>query len=146
MNQHRRNAVQEIRMLYAALTGGMVFFILISLMIDFLGLMIPGYKISQIGRFLLISNLVALLILAFAFGYFKRQIGIIRKKELSQRFEQYKVSTLIRAAAIESAVFLFLIFYIYTSSFIFLIEALLVFSLILFLYPSNNRISKDIDV
>ena len=146
MNQQRRNAIKEIRMLYAALIGGMVFFILISLMIDFLAVVIPGYERTKVGWYLVVSNLVALLIIAFALGYFKRQIGIIRKKDLSQRFEPYKVSTLIRAAAIESAVFLFLIFYIYTSSFIFLIEALLVFSLILFLYPSNKRISNDIDV
>lgn len=145
MNQHSENIIKELRMLYSVLVAGMVFFILLSLMIDFLGMLVPEYDTESATWFLIISNVAAVLILGFAFGYFKRQLPLIREKALSHRLEQYKVASLIRAAAIESAVFLFLIFYIYTSSAAFLAEALLVFLLIVYFFPNNKRISKDID-
>lgn len=145
MTEKQKRLIKDIKVLFLSLCMGVSFFLLVSLAIAYLEIINPAANPESLIRTGIIANLVAFLVISFGLSFFKRQMQSIRRADPIKKLEKYKTITLIRAASIETAAFVFMILFIYTGAWYLLIEAAAVFAYLLFLFPNEKRISGDLE-
>lgn len=144
MKEKESRLIKDIKLLYSALCMGVSFFLLVSLAIAYLEIIIPIREPARVVWTGIIANLVAFLAISFGLIFFSRQLQLIRPANTIEKLERYKTLTLIRAASIETASFVFMILFIYTGAWYLLLEAVVVFAFLLYLFPHEKRIFSDL--
>ena len=147
MEQNPQQELRSMKIVYIALVMGVAFFILITIYLNqsvggFMGESEETEGFNNI--YLLVANIMAIGSIMGGILIFSKRIKNIKKFQLSEKLKKYRELMIIRAATIEGAAFLFIVGFMLTGSNIFLFEAIAVLFLLVFFFPTNNRIVNEI--
>lgn len=148
MKPNLKQDLRSIRIVHAGLLLGIFFFLIITAYLNHSlggGFLEDGDEPGEFSIMLLIVfNVLFIGSVTGGLIVFGKKIKNIEKLELSEKLKKFREASLVRAATIEGAAFMFIVGFMITGVFIFFYEALVVLLLLLFYFPTNNRIAKEI--
>lgn len=147
MEQNLQQELKSMKIIHIALVTGVAFLILISIFLNqSMGdIMIESKENEGFKNiFLLVANILSFGSILAGIMISNKKIQDIEGFQLSEELKKYREVIIIRAATIEGAAFLFIIGFILTGSNIFLLEGIAVLILMLFFFPTKNRIVNKI--
>jgi hypothetical protein len=138
------NDLKAIRILYFAMLTGQVLFALIVTILVETGILSNGnHSLTP----LLLDALIVIAtvtILASVFLFRKRLSDLNPEEELGKKLEKYRAALIIRCALCELPVLFAIIAYFITTNRSFLWIVILLISNFLLIYPSRNKITRQL--
>ncbi len=139
------NYFKSIKIIHLALVTGVVFFALISILLQAKGFGTVGQEIDNV---LLIVVPIFVLAGIFASNFvFKKKLSEVRKKSnLKEKMEEYQSALIIKLALIEGPSFFAVITYLLTDNYIYLgLTAILIIVFIIYA-PNKTKFITDLEL
>ncbi len=146
MTPQIQQILRTVKTVHLGLVLGVLLFILIS---AFLVSETGGFvnDDDEFGTMLLIAaNVMAFPSIAFGLVIFKNRLKNIDDQSLLQKLETYRAAAIVRSATLEGPAFFFIVGYMLTGYFVFVVEAVAALLLLLFFFPGNGRIAREIRI
>ena len=96
--------------------------------------------------FLIAANIIGIPAVIGGLYFFKKITANIRDSEIEDKLSKFRTGMIIRAAATEGAGFIFIVGYLISNSSIFLIEVIITLAVMVYFFPTNERLSKEMDI
>jgi hypothetical protein len=144
--ESKANDLRAIQILYKALLVGQILFAAIALFVVESGRF--TLHNAELGNILLI---VAVILsvggVAFSYSLFEKRMEIVKQQnDLSSKLEGYRAALIMQLGLSEFPALLAIIFYFITGNHAFLIIIILLLVNFLNLYPSRNKIVKQLEL
>jgi hypothetical protein len=139
--------LKSIRIIYTALIIGTASFLAVTIVLKYMGHQgsIEG-DLMTYQVFQLLSFIVGISSIGGGIFIFNKKIKAIQSTDISEKLAQYRTAMIIRAAAIESASFFFIVgFFLFHVDF-FIIATLIGLGILAFFFPTNSRIAKELGI
>ena len=94
---------------------------------------------------MIVSNFMAVVSISSGAIIFKRRIKDIEALDLYEKLTKYRAALTIKVGTIQGSTFFFIVSFMLTGSNVFLLESIVGFLLITFLFPKKIRIAKEIN-
>jgi hypothetical protein len=141
-----KKELKSIKIVHVGLMTGVFVFIVFSVYLNQLAGSFAFEEDSvETKLFMVISNVMAVFSISSGIFIFKKRIKDIGTLDLFEKLTKYREAMIIRTATIEGATFFFIVCFMLSGSNIFLLESIVGFLLITFLFPTNFRIAKEIE-
>jgi len=146
MEKQTPTQFQALRMLYMSLIAGIIAFTLIS------AYMVYEEKIEAIIEpdmrqiVLLIFSGLALIMVVFAFYFFRKKLDSIRDLPIDSRMEKYRAAAIVRWAMIEFPVMLALIIYLLSREQLFFFLSAILLGIFITVRPSKTAVARDLGI
>jgi len=139
------NYIKSLKIVHIALVLGIVFFALISILLQSKGFGDLGEEIKNI-LLILVPIFVAFGILASRF-IFKQRIKTIDKSfSLKKKLENYRSALILKFALIEAPSFFAIVSYLLTGDYIFLVLVVILIVVFIFYTPSLTKSINDLEL
>lgn len=137
--------LKSIKIIYAAPLFGTIFFLILAsvLVYKINGPFQPEDRFFE-KLLLSISILMAIVSIPSGLYIFKKRTSQIEKLNVKEKIETYRSAMILRAATMEGSCFFFIICFLLQGSNIFFLLSMSVISLMLYFFPTNNRIAEEI--
>lgn len=136
---------KSIKIVHIALVVGIVFFTLVSILLQIKGFGTVGQEIDNV--LLIVVPIFALIGIFASTLVFKNKLNGIRKKSsLKEKMEEYRSALIIKFALIEGPSFFVVVSYLLTGNYIYL--GILVILIIVFLIytPNKTKFINDLEL
>ena len=144
MEQTNKQFLKTLRIVHGALIIGLINFLVISVIFNNL----DGEPIlvdkTLSTNILLAFNVLALSAIVVGTTISRKRISNLNELSLQEKMEKYRSITVLRSAFFEGAGFLFTVGYFILASQAFLLEALSVLLIMIFLFPTKDRVFKEL--
>ena len=136
--------LKSIKIIYAALIAGVLFFLIIAVVLIQLSGPFGGGDKSFEKLILSISLLVTIASILSGLYIFKKRTLQIEELGLSEKIETYRSAMIVRAATMEGSGFLFIVFFLIQGSNVFFLLSMSIICLMLYFFPTNIRLSNEL--
>ncbi|MBS1598265.1 MAG: hypothetical protein JST75_08565 [Bacteroidetes bacterium] len=144
--ESKANDLKTIQILYKALLAGQLIFAAIITFLVTTG-RAPSQSTSASNVFLIVAVVVALACIPAGYILFRQRIEVVKQQnDFSAKLEGYRASLILQLGLSEMPALLAIIMYFMTSNQSFLILLVLLFVNFLNLYPSRNKIVKQLEL
>lgn len=134
----------SLKIIYAALMAGIIFFLAVSLFLNYTaGAFIPGDK--QLMQVLLAVSVV-LAVSAITAGIYiagKKIREIPPMDSPEERLENYRSAMIIRAATMEGPAFFFIVCNLLFANYLFIIGAAVCLAVMAVYFPTTSRLERE---
>lgn len=135
--------LRAIRIVYAALMSGVLFFFISGLFIILqIGPLFDGDKFLE-QLFLIVSTSFAVVGIPSGILIFKKRISGIENLDFDEKISVYRSAMILRASILEGLGFLFLICFMQTGSKILAVEIVIILALMSFYFPTDSRLAEE---
>jgi len=144
MENNLKQDLKSLKIVHSGLILGVLFFIVISI---YLNLTVGAFATEDpnFTMYLLIAaNIFSIAAILAGQFIFRKKIRSINKKETSNKLADYRSAMIVRSATFEGPCFFFIVGFMLTGSWVFLIEATAGLLLMTMFYPTNNRIANEL--
>ncbi len=146
MSTNLKQDLKSIKIIHTAFMLGVFFFLIISVYINTVVGNFAFDPNSFESKLLFIaSNVLGIISITAGAVVFKQRMKDIEAFDLLGKIQKYREASIIRSATIESTTFFFIVCFLLSGSYIFIAEAIAGFAILGFFYPTNDRISKEIN-
>jgi hypothetical protein len=145
MDQNLTQQLKSLKTVHIALMSGVLLFLFIAIYINQAE---GGFvrDVSLMNIFLIASNAMSIISITGGLFVFNKRIKDVKLGEtLFVKLTKYRDVMIIRSATLEASSFFFVVCFFLFGSTVFLIEAIAGLALLLFFFPTNYRIAKEID-
>jgi len=144
MDHNIKQQLKSIKIVYLALVLGVFFFIIVAiLLINENGAFISVDE-QNMPLYIVIANVSAFAGIFSGIILFKKKMQSVKKLELYEKINIFRIAVIMRGALMESPCFLFAVGYLLSGSSVFLIEAVAGLLLMIFFFPTNSRIAQEV--
>ena len=144
MEPHIKKEIKSIKNIHLGLIIGVLVFILSSSFLIYSQGSLAGDDKEMYNVMLLFGNISAIAAIIGGTIIFKNKMSEIESKDISDKIFIYRSASVIRAALIEGVSFFFITSYMLEGSSVFLYEAVTCLFILVYFFPTNERISKEI--
>lgn len=147
MEEHVKQTIKSLQIIYGALVIGVALFIVVTVYLNMIEGGLGTEFENDIKNILLIAGtIIGFCAVAAGMYIFNMRMKGIEDLDTGDKIIKYRSSMIFRAAAIEGAAFIFIVFYLITASNIILAEAIIVFAVLAYFFPSKERLSKEMHI
>ena len=144
MEQELKNEIKALKRVHIGLISGVLLFIILSIYLNYIGGSFAFESDSNETKlFMIVSIVLAIGSISGGLIVFKKRIKNIASFNLIDKITKYREAAIIRVATIEGATFFFIVCFMLSGNYIFLVEAIGGFLFMLALFPTNYRIAKE---
>lgn len=136
---------KSLKIVHIALVIGVVFFALISILLQIKGFGTVDQEINN-GLLLIVSIFTVFGILGSNLIFKKKLSGIREKSSLKEKMEEYRSALIFKLALIEGPTFFSVIAYLLTGNYIFLGMVLILIIVFLIYTPKQSKFINDLEL
>lgn len=136
---------KSLKIVHIALVMGVVFFALISVLLQIKGFGTVGQEINN-GLLLVVPTFALIGIFASNFVFKKKLNGIRDKSNLKEKMEEYRSALIIKLALIEGPSFFTVVAYLLTGNYMFLGLAVVMIIVFLIYTPNQTKFINDLEL
>lgn len=144
MNDKLREITRLLRILNAALIGGAIFLIIVSvLMVEMSGRSLATTDPTLTKYMLIVLLILAAISIPAGIILFRKQMSVAEGKGMIEVLDIYRSALIVRAALAEGVVFFGTIVYLMQRSYSALLIAFLVLGYMLVIFPWRKRMARE---
>ncbi len=146
MKQNIIQDIKAVKIIISSMIIGLIFFALVSLYLHLQG-SYPSINDKNLTKLLLIIvNIFMVILFPVGIILFKKRMQNIMTLNLKEKIGKFREALIIRSAMFEGVGFFFIVVYLLTGNFIFIIESTLSIIFFLIFFPTKKRIGKEIGI
>ncbi len=146
IKQTGKEYFKALRIIHLVLVAGVVFFLLVLLLLDYL--QSGGFGLEDLGEiFFYLAFIFSLGAIFLGNVFFGKKIAAIKMKmDLKQKLEDYRKALIVRLALLEAPAFFCCVAFMLTGQWIFVGVALFNLAILVALHPSKERAELEMDL